>query len=62
MMSLKSRDFKSINENLPSKKPQSLQDANNELLFQTLRNNMSQRSLSLECMCTNIEQNISKYL
>ena len=41
MMSLKSRDFKSINENLPSKKPQSLQDANNELLFQTLRNNMS---------------------
>ena len=39
-MSLKSRDFKSINKNLPSKKPQGLKDANTEL-FQTLRNSMS---------------------
>lgn len=39
-MSLKSRDFKSINKNLPSKKLQGLKDANTEL-FQTLRNGMS---------------------
>lgn len=59
MMSLKSRDFKPINKNLPSKKPQSLQDANTELLFQTLRNSMSQRTVFLLNVCA---QTLNKVL
>lgn len=52
-MSLKSRHFKSINKNLPSKKLQGLKDANTEL-FQTLRNSMSSRTVFLLNICAQI--------